>query len=299
MSGTAPTLPPPTQQRTSSHLSRRDFLAGAAAIAAGIVIDSGEIARHSIDVVRQTLRIAHLPEAFHGFRIVQVSDIHLDEYTEHVFLRLVVHRINQFAPDLVLLTGDFASRDPLPLTFGRIAIERCAEILADLTCPLRFGILGNHDTVIGSDFVVDALAGSRIPVLVNQHVAIERNGQRIWLGGVDDPGTSNPILDLAVPRNPDGPVILMSHPPDFADEVVRHPRGSLVDVMLSGHSHGGQIRLPFLGPLVLPPMGVKYVAGLFRFNAMQLYVNRGIGTVGVPFRLNCPPELTHFILQPA
>jgi predicted MPP superfamily phosphohydrolase len=69
--------------------------------------------------------------------------------------------------------------------------------------------------------------------------------------------------------------------------------------MLSGHSHGGQVRLPFLGPLVLPPMGIKYVAGLFRFNQMQLYVNRGIGTVGLPFRLNCPPEVTLFTLQPA
>jgi predicted MPP superfamily phosphohydrolase len=138
-----------------------------------------------------------------------------------------------------------------------------------------------------------------LPMLVNQYVPIERAGQRFWLGGVDDPGTANPILDLAVPQKPDGPVILMCHPPDFADDVVKHPRGQLVDVMLSGHSHGGQIRLPFVGALVLPPMGEKYVAGLFRFNQMQLYVNRGIGTVGLPFRLNCPPEITVHRLERA
>lgn len=299
MSGSTYTTPSPVQQRSTARFSRRDFLAGAGALSAGLIIDAGEIARHTIDLTHQTLRIARLPEAFHGYRIVQLSDIHLDEYTERTFLRLAVHRINQLAPDLVLLTGDFASRSPLPLSYSRQAILHCAELLKELACPLRYGILGNHDTSIGSDFVVDSFRSVGIPILVNQHVPIERAGQRLWLGGVDDPGTSNPILDLAIPRDPDGPVILMSHPPDFADDVVRHPRGPLVDVMLSGHSHGGQIRLPFLGPLVLPPMGIKYVAGFFRFNQMQLYVNRGIGTVGLPLRLNCPPEITHFTLKPA
>ena len=90
----------------------------------------------------------------------------------------------------------------------------------------------------------------------------------------------------------------MAHEPDFADVVVQHPRGPLVDLMLSGHTHGGQINLPFCGPLVLPPMGRKYVHGIFHLNQMQLYVNRGIGTVGIPFRLNCPPEITLLTLQP-
>ena len=104
---------------------------------------------------------------------------------------------------------------------------------------------------------------------------------------------------LSIPAKPDGPVLLMAHEPDYADDVVAHPRGPLVDLMLAGHSHGGQIRLPWVGPLVLPPMGVKYPEGHYRFNQMQLYVNRGIGTVGLPFRLNCPPEITVITLQPA
>jgi predicted MPP superfamily phosphohydrolase len=91
----------------------------------------------------------------------------------------------------------------------------------------------------------------------------------------------------------------MAHEPDYADTVMAHPRGHLVDLMLSGHSHGGQIRLPFLGPLILPPLGEKYPEGHYRFNRMQLYVNRGIGTVGLPFRLNCPPEITVITLQSA
>jgi predicted MPP superfamily phosphohydrolase len=299
MGGTTQQMTPPTRRQSISGITRRDFLAGAGAVAAGLTLDAGMIARHTIDLVSQTLHITRLPDAFHGFRIVQLSDIHLDEFTEPAFLKLALRRINQLAPDLVLLTGDFASFGPLPLSYSRQSILRCADLLKNLACPQRYAILGNHDTTIGSEFVVAALTASDVPVLVNQYVPIERGNQRLWLGGVDDPGTSYPILDLAVPQHPDGPVILMCHPPDFADTVVRHPRGPLIDVMLSGHSHGGQVCLPFLGPLVLPPMGEKYVAGLFRFNQMQLYVNRGIGTTGLPFRFNCPPEITLLTLQPA
>jgi uncharacterized protein len=147
--------------------------------------------------------------------------------------------------------------------------------------------------------VTQTLTAKGTPVLVNQYLPVERNGDRLWLCGVDDPGNSHPNLDLAIPAKPDGPVILMAHEPDFADDVLAHPRGPLVDFMLAGHSHGGQIRLPFLGPLILPPMGEKYPEGLYRFKQMQLYVNRGIGTVGLPFRLNCPPEITVITLNPA
>jgi predicted MPP superfamily phosphohydrolase len=91
----------------------------------------------------------------------------------------------------------------------------------------------------------------------------------------------------------------MAHEPDYADVIVQHPRGSLVDLVLAGHTHGGQVRLPGLGALILPPMGQKYVHGHFQFNKMQLYVNRGLGTVGLPFRLNCPPEITVITLQSA
>jgi predicted MPP superfamily phosphohydrolase len=91
----------------------------------------------------------------------------------------------------------------------------------------------------------------------------------------------------------------MAHSPDYADTVVAHPRGPLVDLMLSGHTHGGQVRVPFLGPMHLPEGGRKYVEGFFHLDRMQLYVNKGIGTVGLPLRLNCPPEIALFTLQPA
>jgi predicted MPP superfamily phosphohydrolase len=280
-------------------ITRRKFIIAGGAAAAGLALYSGEIARHEIDIVLRTFNIHNLPTPFHGFRIAQLSDIHLDEFTEPFFLERIVSKVNALAPDLVLLTGDFITHGSLTFVAGGHAIHRCAEILTTLTAPHRYAVLGNHDVAFNAKAVSRALATYGTPVLINQHVPIERNGARLWLSGLDDPGTSNPDLDLAVPAKPDGPVLLMAHEPDFADDVIAHPRGPLVDLMLAGHSHGGQIRLPLLGAMILPPMGRKYPEGFYQLNRMQLYVNRGIGTVGLPFRLNCPPEITLITLQPA
>lgn len=291
MSGPLPDQP--------TRFSRRHFLVGAGATAAGVALYSGEIARHEIDLVSRPLAIRDLPPAFNGFRIAQISDIHLDEFTEPFFLERVVRHVNSLEPDMVVLTGDFVTHGSLTFLNGRSAAHHCAEILSTLTCPLRFACLGNHDVAVSAPLVIDALVANGIPVLVDDHVPIERYGSLFWLCGVNDPGTTNPRLDLAVPPEPNAPVILMAHEPDYADTVLLHPRGRLVDVMLAGHTHGGQIRLPFTGPLVLPPMGKKYAEGLFHLQKMQLYVNRGIGAVGIPFRLNCPPEITVFTLRQA
>ena len=202
-------------------------------------------------------------------------------------------------PNLVLLTGDFITRGSLNFLFERNAANRCAEILAQLKCEQRFGVLGNHDVAVSASMVTNALLDHGLPILHNRFETLSLRGDKLHIAGTADPGTARPDLTTAVPQNPEGPVLLMSHAPDYADFVVNHPRGHLVDLMLSGHSHGGQVRLPVLGPLVLPPLGRKYVEGLFRFDRLQLYVNRGIGTVGIPIRLNCPPEITLITLQPS
>ncbi len=290
---------PVTLSAPPQRLTRRHFLVGSGAAAAGMALYSGEIARHEIDIVRRTIYIDALPTAFHGFTIAQISDIHLVEYTEPWFLEHVVHHTNALNPDLVLLTGDFVTRGAFTFLDSNTSAHRCAEILTGLTAPLRYAILGNHDVTFGAPLVIEALTTRGTPVLVNQNLPLDLKGDRLWLAGIADAATSTPNLDLAIPATPKAPVILMAHEPDYADTVVQHPLGPLVDLMLSGHSHGGQVRLPLLGALVLPPMGEKYVEGHFRLKRMQLYVNRGIGTVGVPFRLNCPPEITIFTLQSA
>jgi predicted MPP superfamily phosphohydrolase len=280
-------------------ISRRHFILGSGVAAAGLALYSGEIARHDLDIVNTTIRIANLPSAFHGFRVAQISDIHLDEFTEPFFLEHAVHRVNQLAPDLVLVTGDFVTRGSLTFLDSRHAAYRCAEILSTLKTPQVYTILGNHDVGVSAPLVVGALRSQKIPCLVNEHIPIERAGARLWLCGTDDAGTSRPDLNLTIPDRPDGPVLLMVHEPDYVDTVLRHPKGKLADLMLSGHSHGGQVRIPFYGPLILPPMGQKYVMGHFTFGSLQLYVNRGLGAVGLPFRFDCPPELTIHTLQPA
>ncbi|HEY0162059.1 MAG TPA: metallophosphoesterase [Edaphobacter sp.] len=279
-------------------LTRRRFILGSGLAAAGLAFYASEISRHEVDVVHNTVPINNLPGPFHGFRIAQISDIHLDEFTEPLFLQYIVHRINQLAPDLVLVTGDFITRGSLTFIASNHAAHRCGEILSQLKAPHIYSVLGNHDVAVSAPLVIGALRQYRIPVLVNEYVPIERGDSRLWLCGADD-ATRRPDLDLALPKNPDGPVLLMFHEPDPADTVIKHPRGNTVDLMLSGHSHGGQVRVPFYGPLILPPLGAKYVMGNFRLNGMQLYVNRGLGAVGLPFRFDCPPEITLHTLQPA
>lgn len=292
---------------TVERLSRRRFLVGGLCGAAGLAVYSGEVERHWLEVTERDFFLSGLPAGLNGMRIVQLSDIHLEHFTEPFFLRKVIDRVNGIRPDLVLLTGDFVTASSHPsrgaAKSARAAAWKCAGMLSGLDCKAMYAVLGNHDFGVGPKAVVEALETNGITVLRNVCTPIERAGSRLWLAGVDDPYEGHPDLELAIPppiRNvPNEPVILMCHGPDYADNLLRHPAGEAVDMMLSGHSHGGQVRLPLVGALVLPPYGRKYVEGWFRLGSLQLYVNRGLGTVGLPFRFNCPPEISVFTLRPA
>ena len=278
--------------------SRRAFLAGAGAAALGLATYAGTHARHELEITHRTFPIVELPDAFVGMRFVQISDLHTEEFTEPWFLKRVVDQINLLKPDMVLLTGDFVSRGPAPRRVALRAAGVAAEVLSEIEAR-RIAILGNHDVGVGADWVVRELETHGTPVLVDSYLPLEKLHDRIFLCGSDDAGTRTPDPFLAIPADPRAPVIYLVHEPDYIDIFQDHPRFPLVDLMLSGHSHGGQIRLPLVGPLVLPPMGKLYPQGLYRFGKLQLYVNRGIGTVGVPLRLNCPAEITHFTLTRA
>jgi predicted MPP superfamily phosphohydrolase len=279
-------------------LTRRTFIAGSLTAASTLALYSNEIARHDLEISERTFFIRNLPPAFDGFRIVQFSDIHLEQYTEDFFLKRVIGHVNALNADLVLVTGDFVSRGPLSMDYCRASAARCGELLSTLTCPLRFGILGNHDVAVGSRLVRDHMEDNGLPLLVNQYTRIERNGQHIFLGGLDDFSGGKPDLALGMPARPDAPVLIMVHEPDYAINIVDHRQGALVDLVLSGHTHGGQVRIPGFRPLALPPLGKLFPEGNYLLESLQLYVNRGIGTVGIPFRLNCPPEITVATLKP-
>ena len=292
-----------TVTAVGQQVSRRSFLRGSMLGAGGLALYAGVFERHWLEIVHKELAIAGLPGAFDGMRVAQLSDIHLDEFTEPFLLREAVEEINRAKPDVVLLTGDYVSAEVLPRNLTLRAAWQCGSLLSRLECARRYAIFGNHDIWLGEEHVGEALTSHGITVLRNSYLPLERDGSRMWIAGIDDPVCGQPDPDKTIPssiRNRKGePVILMCHAPDYVDELRDHPAGQAVSLVLSGHTHGGQIRLPFVGALHLPPGGRNYVEGLFQVGSMQLYVNRGIGSVGVPFRFDCRPEITIFTLRSA
>ncbi len=284
-------------------ITRRRFLLAGACAGAGLALYAGEIERHWIEIVHRDVFIPGLPQAFDGFRVAQLSDIHLDEYTEPFFLRDAVRHINRLNPDAVFLTGDYVTHELLPKRFSIGPAWQCADLLNRLQCRNRYAILGNHDVIVGRKYVIEALTANAIAVLENSYLPIERDGCRFWLAGVDDPVAGDPDPETAIPASirgvPHEPIVLLCHAPDYVDDLLRIPAGQALSLVLAGHTHGGQIRLPWIGPLALPEFGRKYVEGWFRLGNLQLYVNRGLGTVGIPFRFHCPPEITLLTLRSA
>jgi predicted MPP superfamily phosphohydrolase len=251
-------------------------------------------------LVRLDIPLKRLPTEFDGFTIVQLSDFHYDEeFTIHP-IRKAIEIVNGLNPDLIALTGDFVTIPPLAdyinvAKYGARAAEPCCDLLTQLRSRLgNFAILGNHDTDSDAPRVIDALQSRGITLLENRSIPIEQAGKRFWLAGVKDALVGKPDLTSTLAQVPsDEPVVLMAHEPDYADEAAKHA----VDLQLSGHSHGGQVRLPIIGAPFLPDMARKYPWGLYRVGAMTLYTNSGLGTIRVPVRIGAPPEVTLFTLR--
>lgn len=295
----SPVTTHPATDTAHSLLTRRAFLGLGGAAAVGLALYAGEIGRHDLVIERRTIKIRGLAETFAGLRIVQVSDIHFMEYTEPFFVEHTVREINRLRPDIVLLTGDFVSMAPIDKTRARNYAPLVAAILGGIQCPHRYGVLGNHDWMVDGDLVIETLGAVGIQVLRNSNLPFERDGARFWIAGIMDALSWEWDLNKTLPTHAakdSEPVVLMAHEPDILPAVART---NAVDLMLSGHTHGGQVRLPFLPPLLLPPLGKRFVEGHFTMGRTQLYVNRGIGSVGLPFRFRCPSELTELTLQPA
>lgn len=249
-------------------------------------------------VVRREFSLARWPQRLNGFTIALLSDFHYDPYFSVHPLHAAVPLVNALHPDLIALTGDFVSVPPVgDASKAAFAAEPCAKIIRQMSAPHGlWAVLGNHDCDTDPEEVTRAVKAEGIRVLENQSQAIEHDGARFWLAGVDDvlSGTADVAETLlGIPAN--DAVVLLAHEPDFADEASRFP----IDLQLSGHSHGGQIRIPFVPLFYLPDLAKKYVMGPYQVGPLPLYTNAGIGTVNIPVRLNCPPEITLITLQSA
>jgi hypothetical protein len=270
--------------------------------ALGLGTDAIVFEANDPQLVRLEIPLTRLPAALDGFTIAQLSDFHYDEHFSAVPIRKAVTVVNDLHPDLIALTGDFVT---IPVFSdylhnakkGAAAAEPCALALSQLRARYGvFAILGNHDHDSDPDRVIAALMSQGIQVLRNTSTPIETDAARLWLAGVDDALTGKPDLDTSLKKIPSSePVVLLAHEPDYADQAAAWP----VDLQLSGHSHGGQIRLPLLGAPVLPDMAKKYPWGLRRIGPLTLYTNIGLGTIRIAARLNCPPEITMITLRSA
>ena len=242
---------------------------------------------YDIEVTRNEVFIDDLHEAFDGYRVAFLTDTHVAGFVRREFYRAVVDQVNRFDPDLILLGGDFVTwRRHIPLMAD--------VLLTDLKArDAVLAVLGNHDYWANGDEVKAAMAAKGVQFIINRSHVIRRNGAELPVVGIDEVYRGQPDVEAAFAGVKRGPRIGVTHHPDLIDQV----DDRRIDLLVCGHTHGGQIRLPFFGPLVVPSKHEgRYAAGFHRVGEVLMYVSRGIGAIP-PIRILCPPEVATFTLR--
>ena len=270
--------------------NRRQFLKK---IAGGICLFGGFwtlIEPLLLSLERVTVHLPNLPQSFEGFKMVLLTDTHCGPFTSPAFIQSAVDMANETEPDVVLLLGDYCHRHKKYIGPG---IEPFSSLRADSGV---YAVLGNHDHWESAALTIRELERAGIEVLLNKSMTLEEGGEQLTIGGVDDLWEGRQDLGRAfkgVKR--DTPKILMSHNPDFAE---RLHLGPPISLMVSGHTHGGQVRIPLLGaPIVPVRTGQKYCQGLKEGPDCLVYTSRGVGTITPPVRFDCRPEVSLITLE--
>ena len=277
-------------------ISRRKFLTytGGSVLGVGLMGIGGaawvtRIEPQWFEVTSTAVRLPNLDPHFDSLTIAHISDLHLGDWMTRERIWGVVEQVNALHPDVIAITGDFVSRiwssTPLDIveTLGRLQAREA-----------KVAVLGNHDHWTNARVVGQAVHDAGIRLLLNEHVALRRGDAALYIAGVDDIWERQHDLDAALAGVPENtPVVLLAHEPDYADAVAATGR---VGLQLSGHTHGGQVRLPLVGALELPYLGEKYDMGLYDVNGMALYVTRGVGMIAPHVRFNCRPEIARLEL---
>ena len=280
---------------SKANLTRRQFLTGLAAAPLVAVSGASAYARliepYNYAITETDIFIPNLPAAFEGFRITQLTDVHHSRILSIGEIQRVVELAQTTKPDLFALTGDYTT------TYRRF-IEPCAEALGRLTAPEGvWAVLGNHDHYTDPELTTRALERHHIAILNNANTTLRRRSDALQLSGVDDFSWggldwTRAMRGLAT----DTPTILLSHQPIVLDL----EETQAVSLVLSGHTHGGQIDLPLIGPPArFLTKDLKYAHGLFRRGNTQLYVSSGTGVIGLPVRFGIRPEIALLRLRRA
>lgn len=238
-------------------------------------------------------QLIELPRAHRhldGLTIAFATDLHVGPHFSVAALEPSIRILERVNADIVLFGGDYISESPRYLADVREPLRRMAA-----TAKIgAWGMLGNHDIANIRDRVMETFEGTGIRILTNEAVEIDTGRGPLWLVGVDDALLGSARLEESFAGVPaDAARIAMWHEPDLAEQV--EPYGPFL--LLAGHTHGGQVRLPVLGPVATPKMGKRYISGRHRFGDMTLFVSNGIGMYRPPVRFNCPPEVVVFTLM--
>jgi predicted MPP superfamily phosphohydrolase len=253
-----------------------------------------------LTVNRIELPVRGLPRPLAGLRVAQLSDFHFGPHIPTGYLEGAIERTAAEKPDVVALTGDYIDRGPNH-------VRDAAKLFRTLKAPLGvFAVLGNHDFAVHTArgkrkhpeldrAVADALGSEGVTMLRNRGVRVQRDGASIHVAGVDDLWSGASNLDAAFDGTcPQTPRVLLAHNPQTVEQLGTHR----ADVILSGHTHGGQINWPGVGPLLLGKKARRWAAGLYPVESGHLYVNTGVG-FGWRFRFGVRPELAVLTLKPA
>ncbi|PJN86974.1 metallophosphoesterase [Bacillus sp. mrc49] len=275
-------------------ISRRTFLKksfGTLAALTGLGI-GGNYYAHNLEpkwLETKYKVISHplIPKGFNGMKMIQFSDTHLGFQFQLKDLQAVVNKINQLNPDVILFTGDLMDQ---PNKYR--SKQEIPSVLNQLKAPFgKFCIYGNHDHGgYGSTIYNNIMKESHFTMLQNTSTKLSLlTGEEIFISGVDDAMLGKPDFEKALAGIPEEVfTIMLSHAPDLADI----SRTYNIQYQISGHSHGGQVQIPFAGALVTPPYAEKYREGTYELDSLTLHVNRGLGTTRLPYRFLSRPELT-------
>jgi uncharacterized protein len=235
--------------------------------------------------------VTGLPAAFDGYRIAQISDLHVGPFAGPERVAAWMASANSQGADLIVATGDFIASGSTFVPVVAAAFQKLSARDGVYAC------MGNHDYFTDGDALAAALEDAGVPVLRNRGVDIQRQGQVLHLAGVDDTWSRRANVGLALAARPAGaPVVLLAHDPVLFPEAAR----AGVDLTLSGHTHGGQLGLPFLAKRWnMARVFTGFTTGLYQAGASTLYVNRGLGTTGPPIRIGVPPEIAVLTLRRA